>query len=139
MFCSNSPDLIISNVCSIINSAEKCRNTVNLSSRGCQKLDQSFYFSILAIASSSTHQLKNPSPQNSNKIKRNPKFHSPNPISYPISSKLTKIKHSSHFPIQKIKIIFIQIQHQKSIISLIYKHFFDIHFYQTAKTTSLII
>lgn len=58
-------------------------------------------------------------------------------LSYPISSKPTKIKHSSYFPIQKIKIIFIQIQHQKSIISLIHKHFFDIHFYQIIKTTYL--
>lgn len=46
-------------------SAEKCRNTVLVVGRGWQKLDQSIYFSILAIASSSTHQLKNPSPQNS--------------------------------------------------------------------------
>nr|DAH72891.1 MAG TPA: hypothetical protein [Bacteriophage sp.] len=28
MFCSDSPDLILSNVCSIINSTEKYRNTV---------------------------------------------------------------------------------------------------------------
>ena len=38
MFCSNSPDLILSNVCSIANPTEKCRNTVGLWCGGWQKL-----------------------------------------------------------------------------------------------------
>lgn len=55
---------------------------------------------INLIADSSTHQLKNltlPNIQNPNKIKQNPKFHPSNHLSYPISSKSTKIKHFSHF------------------------------------------
>ena len=36
-----------------------------------------------------------------NKIKKNPKSSSSNPLSYPISSKPTKIKHFSHFTTQK--------------------------------------
>ena len=36
-----------------------------------------------------------------NKIKQNPKSPPPNPLSYPISSNPTKIKHFSHFTTQK--------------------------------------
>lgn len=39
--------------------------------------------------------------QNHNKIKQNPNFPIPKPLSYPISSKPTKIKHFSHFTTQK--------------------------------------
>ena len=39
--------------------------------------------------------------QNPNKIKQNPNFLIPNPLSYHISSKPTKIKHLSHFTTQK--------------------------------------
>ena len=57
------------------------------------------------IADLSTHQLKksNLSPifKNPNKIKQNPKSSSSNHLSYPISSKHTKIKHFSHFTTQK--------------------------------------
>ena len=52
------------------------------------------------IADSSTHQLKNPSFLNHqipNKIKQNPKSPPPNPLSYPISSNPTKIKHFPSF------------------------------------------
>ena len=38
MFYSNSPDLILSNVCSIANPTEKMRNTVTLWCGGWQKL-----------------------------------------------------------------------------------------------------
>ena len=56
------------------------------------------------IADSSTHQLKNPSFLNHqipNKIKQNPKSPPPNPLSYPISSNPTKIKHFPSFIPQK--------------------------------------
>lgn len=36
-----------------------------------------------------------------NKIKQNPKFHPTNPLSHPISSSPTKIKHFSHFQTKK--------------------------------------
>lgn len=55
MFCSDSPDMILSNICSIINPAEKYRNTVVIIDRGWQKLKKIIHFSINHIADSSTH------------------------------------------------------------------------------------
>lgn len=106
MFCSNAPDLILSNICSI---RKECIIYIYyplfLHNPGQLKLIRLAGNAINLIADSSTHQLKNltlPNIQNPNKIKQNPKFHPSNHLSYPISSNPTKIKHFSHFNPQKL-------------------------------------
>ena len=53
MFCSDSPDILLSKT-------EKYRNTVVVGCRGWQKPDPQLVFPGIHIADSSTHQLKNP-------------------------------------------------------------------------------
>ena len=105
MFCSDSPDPILSNVCSIIDPTEKCRNTVVLWCWGvvktncmdwkCSKL-YSWFIHRLSSKFYLVDIFENP-----HKIKQNPKSSSSNTLSYHISSKPTKIKHFSHFTTQK--------------------------------------
>ena len=105
MFCSNSPDLILSNVCSIINPTVKLRNTVYLwcmvvakTKKITRKCSRAYSWFIHRPSSKFylVDILKIP-----NKIKQNPKSSSSNHLSYPISLKPTKIKNFSHFQTQK--------------------------------------
>lgn len=59
MFCSNNPDLILSNVCSVINPTVKYRITVILWYRGWQKLTNSPGNAANPIADLSTDFLQN--------------------------------------------------------------------------------
>ena len=59
MFCSDSPDLILSNVCSMSIPTEKCRNTVIFNDRGWQKLKRQPGNAANPIADSSTDLLQN--------------------------------------------------------------------------------
>ena len=105
MFCSDIQDLILSNVCSIINPTEKCSNTVGLWYRGVAKTNcmdwkcsraYSWFIHRLSSKFYFVDIFKIP-----NKIKQNPKSSSSNHLSYPISLNHTKIKHFSHFITQK--------------------------------------
>ena len=105
MFCSDSPDLIISNKCSVINPTEKCRNTVakRMFGGGKNQIKSALFLILVQQVIPHTHLIfsKILIYQKPNKIKQNPKFHPSNPLSHPISSKPTKIKHFAHFPTQK--------------------------------------
>ena len=65
-----------------------------------------------------------------NKIKQNPKSSSPSPLSYPISSKPTKIKHFIHFTTQKSNFnltkIYPQIQNLPYLYALLPITFFHL-------------
>lgn len=132
MFCSNSPDLILSNICSIRDPTEKCRNTVVLWCKGVAKTKtgHTFFnkpyswfihtptlkFYLLLI-------IKNP-------IKIRQTCHSDKiyPLSYPISSKPTKIKHFSHFTTQKSNSHLNKNPHTIPKTSLFISTFTDKHF-----------
>lgn len=105
MFYSDSPDLILSNICSVINPTEKCRNTVILWCMGVAKTKKIvvFYQIIHSRFIHTPTQKFNPFLilKISNKIKQTPKSAPSNPLSYPISSIPTKIKHFRHFATQK--------------------------------------
>ena len=95
MFRSNSPDLILSNVCSIINPTVKCRKTVVFQGMGMAKTKNT-HWKRFKTNSWFIHRLSSKFYlvdilQNPNKIKQNPNFLIPNPLSYPISSNTTKI------------------------------------------------
>ncbi len=101
----NSPDLILSNICSVINPTEKCRNTVILWCMGVAKTKKIvvFYQIIHSRFIHTPTQKFNPFLilKISNKIKQTPKSAPSNPLSYSISSKPTKIKHFTHFTTKK--------------------------------------
>lgn len=105
MFCSDSPDLILSNICSIV------KHTIivqyygafyRTNVPGVLKTRTNVRFFVLSY-SSFFHTLTQKSNPHKipKKIKQNPNFHSSTPLSYPISSKPTKIKYFSHFTTQK--------------------------------------
>ena len=135
MFCSDSPDLILSNICSIADPTEKSRNTVGLWCTGgvaktkniTRKCSRAYSWFIHRPSSKFylVDIFKNP-----HKIKQNPKFHSPNHLSYPISSKPTKIKHFSHFQTQKSNFnltkIYPQIQNLPYLYALLPITFFHL-------------
>lgn len=105
MFCSNSPDLILSNVCSIINSTEKYRNTVALWCPGVAKTGKIVvFYQIIHSRFIYTPTLKIyllliiKNPIKIRQICHSDKIY---PLSYHISSKPTKIKHFSYFTTQK--------------------------------------
>lgn len=106
MFYSDSPDLILSNICSVINPTEKWRNTVILWCMGGVAKTKKIVVFYQIIHSRFIHtptQKFNPFLilKISNKIKQTPKSAPSNPLSYPISSIPTKIKHFRHFATQK--------------------------------------
>ena len=105
MFCSDSPDLILSNVCSIVDPTEKWRKTVGLWCEGVAKTKKiarkcsraySWFIHRLSSKFYFVDIFKIP-----NKIKQNPKSSSSNHLSYHISLKPTKIKYFNHFTTQK--------------------------------------
>ena len=95
----------LSNICSIINPTEKCRNTVILWCMGVVKTKKIVvFYQIIHSRLFYTPTLKIYLLLiTRNHIKIRQICHSDKiyPLSYPISSKPTKIKHFSHFTIQK--------------------------------------
>lgn len=132
MFCSNSPDLILSNFCSIRDPTEKCRNTVVLWCTGVAKTGKIVvFYQIIHSRFIYTPTLKIyllliiKNPIKIRQICHSDKIY---PLSYPISSKPTKIKHFSHFTTKKSNSHLIKNQHTIPKTSLFISTFTDKHF-----------
>ena len=95
---------------------------------GWQKPKSNKCFSIFPIADYSTHSLNFKTLKISNKIKQNPNFHISNSLSYPISSKPTKIKHFTPLTTQKLKSHFAKNPPTIPKTSLFISTFTDNHF-----------
>ena len=132
MFCSNSLDLILSNICSINNSTEKCRKTVIKHVFGVAKTrtwtcffgkPYSWFIYTPTLKIYLLLIIKNP-------IKIRQICHSDKiyPLSYPISSKPTKIKHFSHFTTKKSNFHFTINPPTNLKFSLFISTFTDKHF-----------
>ena len=97
MFCSDSPDLILSNICSILDPTEKWRNTDLLCVQGVLKTKTGAYLFWNPYSRFIHRPTRKSNFQNLNKIKQNPKSITSNSISYPISSNPLFFNYFSHF------------------------------------------
>ena len=127
MFCSDSPDLILSNVCSIINPTVKSRNTVVFVYGGWQKLTNSPGNAANHIADSSTDLLQNFTLSISSKFPtKSSKIQNPaHQTTYRTPYRQTPLKSSISTTSQpKNQTSISQKSTHKSKILLIYRHFY---------------
>ena len=136
MFCSSSPDLILSNICSITNPTVKSRNTVENICSGVAKTKNthwkrhkpnSWFIHRLSSKFYLVDILQNPT-----KIKQNSIFIQNNMLSYPISLNTTKINKKPPNSFKNLNSISSKTTLTNPSFFLINKHFLRYAFsYQT--------